>query len=98
MTLACNSFLTRGEKNDDFHADVLKVVDLEPPQLVGEVEHLLHALLDPVLPGARQSQRLLVGHPNHARRRRDGAVAARENEELAPGVDQQSDLVIDLRG
>ena len=61
--------LTRGEKNDDFHADVLKVVDLEPPQLVGEIEHLLHALLDAILPGARERQRLLIRDADDARRR-----------------------------
>jgi hypothetical protein len=91
------SILTRRQENDDFHADVLVVVDLEPPQLVRKVEHLLNALLDAVVSGGGQSERLFVGDADNAGRGRDGAVAAGEDEQLAPRVDQQRDLVVNLK-
>ena len=75
------------------------VVDLEPPQLRSEVDHLLHALLDAERARLAQVERALVLRDgDHAGRRAQSAEAAGEDEELAPSVDQQGDLVVNLEG
>ena len=89
---------TRSEETDELHADVLVLVDLEPPELLGEAEHLLHALLDPVSRRVLQAEAHVAGHADQAGLTRDGAVTRGENQQLAPGVDQERDLVINLNG
>ena len=52
-----------GEEDDDLHADVLVAVNPEPTELLGEVEHLLHPLLQLPLLGRGQAQRHVLRHP-----------------------------------
>ena len=87
--------VTWSQENDDLHGDVLVVVHLQPTQLVRKVEHLLDPLLDPELPTRFRGQDPVVGDPDDPGRA-DGAVAAAEDEQLAPGVDQERNLVVDL--
>ena len=74
------------------------VVDLEPPQLRREVEHLLHALLDAERARRLEVERALLRDRDEAGARgRERAEAAGEDQELAPRVDQQRDLVVYLK-
>ena len=86
---------TWSEEDDNFHADIFVVVDLEPAKLFGEVQHFVHALIDAEVSGRGQAEGLFIGDPDQTRRV-DGSVAAREHQQLAPSVDQQCDLVVDL--
>jgi hypothetical protein len=56
----------RGEQDDDLHADVLVAVNTKTAQLLREVEHLLHPLLQLTLLGRVQAQGHVLGHPVQA--------------------------------
>ena len=69
------------------------MIHFQSPKLLGKVEHLLDTLLDAVLPGGVDGEGDVVGDPDDAGVGH-GAVAAAQHQQLAPRVDQQSNLVV----
>jgi len=88
--------LTRGQEDDDLHTDIFVAVHFEAAQLVCKVKHFLDPFVDAHLPGGGEANAFVMRDPNDARGV-FGAVAAGKDQQLAPGVDQERDLIINLK-
>jgi len=87
--------LTGGEEYDDFHGGVLELIDAQSAQMIGEVDHALDARAQTEGSGLLQRDGFAVRNADLARSGHR-PVAAGEQQQLTPSVDQQRYLIIYL--
>lgn len=88
--------ITGGQEDDDFHGGVFKLVDAQPAQMIREMDHTLDARAEPESASLFQRDGLAVRNADFAWRRHRPETAG-EQQQLAPRIDQQRDLIINLR-
>jgi len=82
-----------GEEYDDFHGGVLELIDAQSAQMIGEVDHALDARAQTEGSGLLQRDGFAVRNADLARSGHR-PVAAGEQQQLTPSVDQQRYLII----
>ena len=86
---------TGRQEDHNFHGGIFVLVDAQAPQVVRKVDHALDARTQAESARLLQRDRLAVRDADLARRRHR-PVAAGEQQQLAPRVDQQRYLVVNL--
>jgi hypothetical protein len=87
--------VTRRQEDDDLHGGVFELVDAEPPQMIGEMDHALDARAEAQGAGLLQGDGFTVRN-SYLARSGHRAEATGKQQQLAPRVDQQRNLIVNL--
>ena len=90
-----DGLVTGREEDDDFHGGVFELIDAQTAQVVGEVDHPFDARAQSQGSGLLQRDGFAVRNADLARSAHR-PVAAGEEQQLTPSVDQQRYLIVYL--